>query len=449
MILTLPSFLLLPSLTPPDTMSGRTEIIKDFTTPDRPSQPEAHEEKKELSGTEAHAQSAMMESAKPNTVTPTESTNREELSKRESATESPLQLGVATDVDSPTDQDKHVRFNRDQEIKVEPEDSPASSSSQRGLVSRRGGRCGSPGRIASKPLGGQEPVLEFKTFRSPPRKRDENDTVPSLCSTSEKAAAVAPATKEIQKIKMEETSQSKNESGADRKPLSISCDSSKIETTSPLQYNEREQSNETKASRVKADSGRQDAPQSRRNNVTFSPGPPKREDAEKVRFGRFYWKMSQVLLQSAYWCLLALLLFLMQPFKTPTRSPTRGRFQSLPSLDDTNLKSPVSLFLSPHPPTPTPSAYRTLDGMGSFDKEDAPKEKQTGSEKRTEDDKAFARSPLPKSPKTRDQERERFVATPTDFALDYGKHPNSGPFDTSNGTCYLCSRSFYELGTCF
>jgi hypothetical protein len=128
------------------------------------------------------------------------------------------------------------------------------------------------------------------------------------------------------------------------------------------------------------------------------------------------------------------------PFKTPTKSPIKGRFQSLPSLDDTNLKSSVGLFLSPH--LPTPSAYRTLDGMGSFDKEDAPKDKQAGSEKRTEDDKALARSPVPKSPKTRDQERERFVATPTDFALDYGKHPNSGPFDNSNGTCYVCFRSF-------
>jgi hypothetical protein len=278
-------------------MSGRTEVIKDFTTPDRSS--EAHEEKKELSGTEAHAESTMTEAAKPNTVTPPDSTNnREELSKRESAAKSPLQLGIATDVDSPTDQDKHVHFNRDQdkqEGKVDPEDSPTSSSSQRGLVSRRGGRCVSPGRTASKPPGGQDPILEFKTFRSPPRKRDENDTVPSLCSTSEKAAVAAPATEEIQKIKEKETSSSKNESEADRKPLSISCDSSKIETTSPLHSNEREQSHDTKASRVKAESGRQDAPQPRKNNVTFSPVPSKREDAEKVCFRRIYWKMSRAL----------------------------------------------------------------------------------------------------------------------------------------------------------
>jgi hypothetical protein len=41
---------------------------------------------------------------------------------------------------------------------------------------------------------------------------------------------------------------------------------------------------------------------------------------------------------------------------------------------------------------------------------------------------------MPKSPRTpRREDRDRFVATPTDFATDYGKHPNSGSFDNSNG----------------
>lgn len=40
-----------------------------------------------------------------------------------------------------------------------------------------------------------------------------------------------------------------------------------------------------------------------------------------------------------------------------------------------------------------------------------------------------------KSAKTRDQEREREVATPTDFAVDFGKgHRTSTSFDASNGT---------------
>jgi hypothetical protein len=102
--------------------------------------------------------------------------------------------------------------------------------------------------------------------------------------------------------------------------------------------------------------------------------------------------------------------------KTPTKSPG-GFFQSLPSLDDAALKSPVGIFLSPHPPTPT---SRSINEMGPFDN-GIKSEKPAGS----------------KSPKTRDLERERFVATPTDFAMDYGRHSSSGPgtFDTSNGKC--------------
>ena len=84
-----------------------------------------------------------------------------------------------------------------------------SSASKRGLVSRRGGRCGSPGRIHLQPppsAGAKEAVdavaaavMEFKTFRSPGRNynnsncenNNENregsssgDTVPSLCSSN-------------------------------------------------------------------------------------------------------------------------------------------------------------------------------------------------------------------------------------------------------------------------
>ena len=39
-----------------------------------------------------------------------------------------------------------------------------------------------------------------------------------------------------------------------------------------------------------------------------------------------------------------------------------------------------------------------------------------------------------KSPKSRDQERARAVATPTDFAVDFGRgHKSSPSFDASNG----------------
>jgi hypothetical protein len=68
----------------------------------------------------------------------------------------------------------------------EGDSSSTSSPTQRGLVSRRGGRCGSPGRsLLPPPSTGAKPskeaadaaaaVLEFKTFRSPERKQNENE----------------------------------------------------------------------------------------------------------------------------------------------------------------------------------------------------------------------------------------------------------------------------------
>lgn len=118
-----------------------------------------------------------------------------------------------------------------------------------------------------------------------------------------------------------------------------------------------------------------------------------------------------------------------KPVRTPTRSPTRGHFQSLPSLDDATLKSPVGLFLSPHPPTP--STYRSEEEAALKPPSTENFKPVSKQEKRPDESKSYA-----KSPKTRDQERERFVTTPTDFAMDYGRgHPNSAGFDASNGTC--------------
>ena len=109
--------------------------------------------------------------------------------------------------------------------------------------------------------------------------------------------------------------------------------------------------------------------------------------------------------------------------RTPTRSPTRGQFQTLPSLDDAALKSPVGLFLSPHPQTPS-KEETSLKPPNRDDQKPSSKPDKRAEESRT----------LAKSPKTRDQERERFVTTPTDFATDYGRgRPNSAGFDASNG----------------
>lgn len=116
---------------------------------------------------------------------------------------------------------KQVRFDKDE--------SPGST--KRGLVSRRGGRYGSPARKDTT-----TGVVEYKTYRSPKRETESSDGVPSLCST-----ASGTIKEEI-------------------KPASsISLD--KAETTSPLQ---EDGSPSKKAIAPKATESR---------NVTFSPRP--------------------------------------------------------------------------------------------------------------------------------------------------------------------------------
>lgn len=119
--------------------------------------------------------------------------------------------------------DKQVRFDEEQD------------SSKRGLVSRRGGRLGSPASApratTTTPKEGG-PVLEFKTFRSPQRKCVENDTIPSLCSTNS-----GSLDRKLQKEKMgvnTATKASVGEKADSRRPSSISCDPSLSATTSPL-----------------------------------------------------------------------------------------------------------------------------------------------------------------------------------------------------------------------
>jgi hypothetical protein len=144
---------------------------------------------------------------KPSYTTP----DREDPKTEELATVTPLESTQ-----------KQVRFDGDPD-----------SSAKRGLVSRRGGRYSSPSRLKA------EAVLEYKTYRSPPKK-EEGDGIPSLCSAQSLSTA----------RKTEEA------------PESISCD--KAEQTSPLASNEEETNK----------------PESFRN-VTFSPRPSE-EFTEKV-----------------------------------------------------------------------------------------------------------------------------------------------------------------------
>jgi hypothetical protein len=260
-------------------MSGSTDVVEDFATPDRASVQaslDLEEEKKDSSAKEVATDASKVVKAKAVTVTPPESASREVISNAtKEAAESPLQL-VASQVESP-EENKHVRFDKEMEKAVEkteakaesPSDSPSSTSSQRGLVSRRGGRCNSPARVVGKPSSAKATVLEFKTYRSPTRKRDENDTVPSLCSDKEKSSSA----KLDPKVKVVEAESSNNSSG-NRKPASISCDAS-LNQTSPLASHEGDQNRHPKSPpKVKNEAAR-------KNNVSFSPVPPSRDNAEE------------------------------------------------------------------------------------------------------------------------------------------------------------------------
>eukprot|EP00546_Thalassionema_frauenfeldii_P010354 CAMPEP_0178910146 /NCGR_PEP_ID=MMETSP0786-20121207/8931_1 /TAXON_ID=186022 /ORGANISM="Thalassionema frauenfeldii, Strain CCMP 1798" /LENGTH=856 /DNA_ID=CAMNT_0020582357 /DNA_START=197 /DNA_END=2767 /DNA_ORIENTATION=- len=239
---------------------------------------------------------------------------------------------------------KQVRFDNQEDGSSI---SAATTARQRGTVSRRGGRHGSPSRLKSEgPASGA-------IYRSPKKETESADGVPSLCSSNSGNLTAVKTVKEGD--------------GVDpaQKPSSISCDAA--ETTSPLTSHE-----ETAA----AVSNKKKNPEAR--NVTFSPR-PKEGIPERTK-------------------------------KTPTRSPSGGHFHNLPSLQDAGLTSPCGIFLSPCPPSP--SAYATIAAEPKFQEE--------------------------KSSKA--LERERAVATPTDFAVDFGKgHKHSESFDASNVLAWLQS----------
>jgi hypothetical protein len=316
------------------------EIAKEFVTPVRgPSQSDS------LRDEEGGGADGMEMSKQAATVTPADF-SREETNTKEDGGVTPLGIDASGQIEESME-DRKVRFDK-LEKTGSLSDSPSSTDSQRGLVSRRGGRISSPGR-ASKGSP-KDSILEFKTFCSPTQAT--NDSVPSLRSDSNPETA-----KEEKESASLAAASEKQEQGA-----------------TPRKANQIE----------------------KKNNVSFSPVPPPR---------------------------------------TPVRSPIGaggGRFQSLPSLDDDALRSPGSFFLSPA--TPIPSS-RNLKSGGSFDKS-LPVKGVTANE---ELGKPAGRQPMrspktPRSPRTpKRDDRDRFLATPTDFATDYGKHTNSESFDQSNG----------------
>ena len=317
-----------------------TEIANEFVTPIRgPSQSDSRCEKEGglVDGKEMSKQAA--------TVTPADF-SREETNTKEDGGGTPLGMDASGQIEESTE-DRKVRFDK-LEKTGSLSDSPSSTDSQRGLVSRRGGRISSPGRASKGSL--HDSVLEFKTFCSPTQ--ETSDSVPSLSSDSNPKKA-----KEEKQSDSGAVSSEKQEGGA---------------TPGKTSHTEK------------------------KNIVSFSPVPPPR---------------------------------------TPVRSPTGaggGRFQSLPSLDDDALRSPGSFFLSPT--TPIPSS-RNMKSGESFDKS-LPLKKMTANEVLG---KPAARQPMrspktPRSPRTpKRDDRDRLLATPTDFATDYGKNTISESFDQSNG----------------
>lgn len=225
-------------------MSGSTAVMDDFKTPDRnPSRLV----KKEASAIES--QSDISTNVEPVTVTPPESTAPKDEYSALKTEAIPLQM--VSKSDSKPDS---------------PGDSPSSTNSQRGLVSTRGRGRASPGRASMPaPSNKESTVLEFKTFRSPAAKAEESDTVPSLCS------AGSHDNKDKPQAKLEAAEASSGIKQGDEKPSSISLDST-LNQTSPLAPEGSEKAkNEKKASSKKEKAGK--------NNVTFSPVPPAKENA--------------------------------------------------------------------------------------------------------------------------------------------------------------------------
>lgn len=97
------------------------------------------------------------------------------------------------------------------------------------------------------------------------------------------------------------------------------------------------------------------------------------------------------------------------------------------------MTSPGGMFLSPNPPTPYMLRKDSFEEKKGDDHSD-------GNNNRTGGDGGFEGNHKPSPRGGCGGDRERYVATPTDFALDYGKgHTVSGSFDTSNVLAWLQS----------
>jgi hypothetical protein len=203
------------------------------------------------------------------------------------------QLNTVTPLDG--DGDKQVRFDE---------------NDRKSLVSRRGGRLGSPAAppprvTAATPSSCKDddaPVLEFKTFRSPQRTKEvENDTIPSLCSTNsgplEKTkgrmnhGGAASAAAGGDKQQATAAKGEDNASERARRPSSISCDPSMIATTSPLASQDVDgspsgQARTSNAATVSTPAMKPIHHHAETRNVTFSPPTPHSQVVDRTEMVR-------------------------------------------------------------------------------------------------------------------------------------------------------------------
>mmetsp|Transcript_19780 Transcript_19780/g.46269 ORF Transcript_19780/g.46269 Transcript_19780/m.46269 type:complete len:969 (-) Transcript_19780:19-2925(-) len=275
----------------------------------------------------------------------------------------------------------------------------AQTAAQRGFVSRRGGRCGSPGRnllpttsAPAKPskeaADAAAAVLEFKTFRSPERnaKRKQNGNENANCNNS-----MHPL---VDRSKIDGVNTSTRNG-----TTTTTTTTTTLEHEHHLAHPQRRQQSNPKRSKKTANNIGTST--KKNSGVSFSPVPMSRINCDKFP-------------------------------KTPTKSPTGGRFTSLPTLDDDVLGSPGAIFLSP---TRTPTDFdRKYSATASKDK--TTQELVSGISITGNPN----RSPLtPRTPK-RDLDRDRLLSTPTDFAFDYGKPASNGSsYESSNVLAWLQS----------
>ena len=168
----------------------------------------------EMSSSEEIAQTPLKSTADPNLQT---ESNMSQVSKAMPKTVTPPEVNIKDEKPEDDSTEKQVRFGKNQ-VKSEESTKPSHPGSLADSYTK-----------SSSPRGA---VLQFKTYRSPSRKRDEE--VPSLCSTNSDPAPIEKSSK----------------SGVPTSSISVDPSQS---TTSPLASHEGEKSEKDTSHRADRD----------------------------------------------------------------------------------------------------------------------------------------------------------------------------------------------------